>query len=151
MFISHKSNVIQSVHETEWQCRRMVKGLTKTGYWAWLEIVTIDGVSDYSGETGYILPFLGFIIWMGGWLFILYEIFSGEAGKILFKSSNDNLISAFTAMRLIVTVGWAVYPLGYVFGYLTGGFDSSFLNVIYNFADFINKIAFGKIIWVAAK
>jgi len=53
MFISHKSNVIQSVHETEWQCRRMVKGLTKTGYWAWLETVTTDGVSDYSGETGY--------------------------------------------------------------------------------------------------
>jgi len=31
----------------------MVKGLTKTGYWAWLETVTTDGVSDYSGETGY--------------------------------------------------------------------------------------------------
>ena len=53
MFISHKSNVIQSVHETEWQCRRMAKGLEKSEYWAWLETVTTDGVSDYSGETGY--------------------------------------------------------------------------------------------------
>ena len=50
MYISHKSNVIQQVHETEWQCRRMSKGLTKPEYWAWLETVTTDGVPDYSGE-----------------------------------------------------------------------------------------------------
>ena len=53
MFISHKSNVIQQVHESEWQCRRKSKGMTKAEYWAWLESVTTDGVADYSGETGY--------------------------------------------------------------------------------------------------
>ena len=55
MFISHKSNVIQTVHETEWQCRRLVKGLNKSEYWAWLESVTSGDppVVDYSGETGY--------------------------------------------------------------------------------------------------
>ena len=51
---------------------------------------------------------------------------------------------------MIVTVGWAIYPLGYVFGYLTGGIDSTSLNVVYNLADFINKIAFGLVIWAAA-
>ena len=53
MFISHKNNVIQHIHETEWQCRRMSKGMSKPVYWAWLETVTTDGVTDYSGETGY--------------------------------------------------------------------------------------------------
>ena len=53
MYISHKSNVLQQVHETEWQCRRNTKGLSKPEYWAWLETVTTDGVADYSGETGY--------------------------------------------------------------------------------------------------
>ena len=53
MFVSHKSNVIQSIHETEWQCRRLVKGLDKSDYWAWLETVTTDHVPDYSGETDY--------------------------------------------------------------------------------------------------
>ena len=54
MYISHKSNVIQTVHETEWQCRRKVKGLDKPEYWAWLDSVTnAKGVVDYSGETGY--------------------------------------------------------------------------------------------------
>ena len=55
MFISHKSNVIQQVHETEWQCRRKTKGLTKPEYWEWLATITSGDppVVDYSGETGY--------------------------------------------------------------------------------------------------
>ena len=53
MFVSHKSNTIQHIHELEWQCRRMSKGMDKPEYWAWLETVTTDGVTDYSGETGY--------------------------------------------------------------------------------------------------
>jgi len=53
MFISHKSNVLQQFHDLEWECRRMTKGLDKPEYWAWLETVTTDGVSDFSGETSY--------------------------------------------------------------------------------------------------
>ena len=40
MYISHKSNVLQTVHETEWQCRRNSKGMTKPEYWTWLESIT---------------------------------------------------------------------------------------------------------------
>ena len=40
MYISHKSNVIQQVHETEWQCRRKVKGQSKSEYWTWLATIT---------------------------------------------------------------------------------------------------------------
>jgi bacteriorhodopsin len=53
-------------------------------------------------------------------------------------------------MLLIIVVGWAIYPLGYVFGYLMGAVDSSTLNLIYNLADFVNKILFGLVIWKAA-
>ena len=55
MFISHKSNVLQTYHDTEWQCRRLVKGLNKSEYWAWEEPITSGDppVVDYSGETGY--------------------------------------------------------------------------------------------------
>ena len=56
-------------------------------------------------------------------------------------------------MRLIVTIGWAIYPIGYFVGYLMGqdpANSSSALNVIYNFADVLNKIAFGVIIWTVA-
>ena len=55
MFISHKSNVLQSIHETEWQCRRKAKGLSKPEYWTWLATVTSEDENghktyDYSGE-----------------------------------------------------------------------------------------------------
>ena len=107
-------------------------------------------IGGYLGEAGYINSMLGFIVFMAGWIYVLYEIFSGEAGKAAAKSGNKSFSTAFSALRMIVTVGWAIYPLGYIFSNLTGVVDANSLNVIYNFADFINKIAFGLIIWAAA-
>ena len=107
-------------------------------------------VGGYLGEAGFINEMLGFIIGIAGWIYILYEIFSGEAGKSVARSGNKSLVTAFSALRMIVTVGWAIYPLGYVFGYLTGGIDANSLNVIYNLADFVNKIAFVVYIWSCA-
>ena len=83
-------------------------------------------------------------------IYILFEIFSGEAGQLAAKAGNKSMTTAFSAMRIIVTIGWAIYPLGYIFGYLTGGVDANALNIIYNLADFVNKIAFGLVIWAAA-
>jgi bacteriorhodopsin len=119
-------------------------------FWRLLIGSVVMLVGGYLGEAGYINATLGFVIGMAGWFYILYEVFSGEAGKMAAKSGNKALVTAFSAMRMIVTVGWAIYPLGYVFGYLTGGVDANSLNVIYNAADFLNKIAFGLIIWAAA-
>ena len=52
MYISHKSNVLQTIHETEWQCRRKSKGQNKSEYWTWLATITdADGVITYPSET----------------------------------------------------------------------------------------------------
>ena len=107
-------------------------------------------VAGYAGEAGLINAWAGFIVGMAGWLYILYEIFAGEAGKASAEKAPASVQSAFGTMRLIVTVGWAIYPLGYFFGYLTNAADPVTLNVIYNVADVINKIAFVGIIWAAA-
>ena len=40
MYISHKSNVLQTVHETEWQCKRNSKGMSKPEYWTWIASIT---------------------------------------------------------------------------------------------------------------
>ena len=50
-------------------------------------------------------------------------------------------------MRFIVTAGWSIYLLGYVFGRLMGAVDDSSLNLVYNLADFVNKMAFCLAIW----
>ena len=77
----------------------------------------------------------------------------GEAGAMAANGTNVNkhVKTAFSIMRFIVTVGWSIYPLGYVFGYLLGAVNDSVLNLVYNLADFVNKIAFCLAIWVSAK
>ena len=107
-------------------------------------------VGGYAGEIGYINAWAGFIIGMLGWAYILYEIFAGEAGKCQQKKPAASVKSAFSTMRWIVTIGWAIYPLGYFMGYLNGAVSDEALNVIYNIADVWNKIAFGVIIWNVA-
>ncbi len=72
-----------------------------------------------------------------------------QAGKLNASSGNAAAQSTFGTIRLIVTVGWAIYPIGYWLA--TGpGADMANANLIYNLADFINKIAFGLAIYVAA-
>lgn len=110
-------------------------------------------IGGYLGEAGYMNVWLAFIIGMVGWLAILWEIFKGEAGKINAKSAPPSVQTAFNLMRWIVVVGWAIYPVGYFLGYLTGADPKDsmvLLNVTYNIADVVNKIAFGVIIWTAA-
>ena len=127
-----------------------VKKVPTSLFWKLLVASLVMLIGGYLGETGAIQPFVGFIIGMAGWIYILFEIFSGEAGTIAAKSGNRAMTTAFGALRVIVTIGWAIYPLGYVFGYLAGGVDSGMLNLIYNLADFVNKLAFGLVIWAAA-
>ena len=107
-------------------------------------------IGGYLGEAGFINVTVGFVIGMAGWIFILYEIFAGEACKVNAAEAPDSVKTAFNTMKWIVTIGWAIYPIGYFLGYMAGGADANTLNVIYNLADVINKIAFCLAIWAAA-
>ena len=118
-------------------------------FWRLLIGTLVMLIGGYLGEAQIISALLGFIIGMIGWAVIIWEIFRGEASQS--ASSNAAVSSAFNAMRLIVLVGWAIYPLGYVFGLMMGSVDDASLNWIYNLADFINKILFGLIVWNCAQ
>ena len=123
----------------------------RTGlFWQLLIASVVMLLGGYGGETGVLSPAVGFVIGMAGWLYIIYLIFFGEASKVSAESGNAASQMAFYWLRLIVTVGWAIYPLGYFLGYLAGGVDNDSLNIIYNIADLVNKTAFGLAIWYAA-
>ena len=128
----------------------VVRKVSSGIFWRLLIGSLVMVIGGYLGEAEIWPKMLGFVIWIAGWIYVLYEIFSGEAGRSAAKSGNKSFATAFSALRMIVTIGWAVYPLGYVFGTVTGGVDANSLNVIYNLIDFINKIAFGLVIWAAA-
>ena len=105
--------------------------------------------AGFAGEAGLAPAMPAFIVGMAGWLYMIYELYMGE-GKAAVSTASPAVNSAYNAMMMIIVVGWSIYPLGYVAGYLMGAVDASTLNLIYNLADFINKILFGLIIWHVA-
>jgi bacteriorhodopsin len=122
-------------------------------FWRLIGGTTAMLVLGYMGEAGYMGVWPAFIFSMLAWFFVIYEIYAGEAGKMGTTQAPPAVQSAYKTMRAIVVFGWAIYPIGYFAGYLTGGnpADSmSMLNIVYNFADVINKIGFGVIIWNVA-
>jgi len=129
--------------------------ISQGSFWKLLIGTVMMLVFGYTGEA-HLCPggaWVGFAGGMSGWFFILFEIFAGEAGTVAGElgSANKYVQSSFSTMRLIVTAGWSIYPAGYFFGYLMGGVNDCSLNLIYNLADFVNKIAFCLAIWQAAK
>merc|ERR1712232_721919 len=104
----------------------------------------------YMGESGAINAWVGFALGMAGWGFILFDIFMGEAGSVAAGKVSEYVKASFNTMRFIVTVVWSIYPLGYFFGYLLGSVNDDALNLVYNLADFVNKIAFCLAIWQSA-
>jgi len=122
-------------------------------FWRLLIASVVMLVAGYIGEVSAMGDggslWSGFWIGMVAWLYIIWEVFKGEASQISASKGTAASKKAFNALRLIVTVGWAIYPIGYYLGY-TGSADAGTLNIVYNLADFVNKIAFGVVIWAAA-
>ena len=130
---------------------KVVGKVTSGLFWQLLIASIVMLVGGLLGEMGTINEVVGFVIGMIGWLYVVYLIFAGGAAKASSESGNQAVQSAFNSMKLIVLVGWAIYPIGYIIGNMidvTNGTQT--MNIIYNFADLINKTAFGLVIWAAA-
>ena len=129
-----------------------VTAVTSILFWRLLGASLVMLVFGYLGEAGLMDVTVGFIIGMAGWIYIIYEIFAGEAAKLSEGSKNAGGQFAFNTLRYIVTIGWAIYPIGYFLGYMSGSETTDFgtVNIIYNIADLVNKTAFGLAIWVGA-
>ena len=99
----------------------------------------------------------GFIFWYSmllgiiAWLYIIYELFFGEVHKSMEQANNPASTLAISGLKWIVSIGWSIYPIGYFWydGHQSTGI--LYLNLTYKLADFVNKIAFGLVIWAAAR
>ena len=99
-------------------------------------------LARYMGETDLLYPTLGFLIGLILWLYVLGELYFGRMAEINAQSASDPVRLGFFWLRLIVTIGWALYPLSYLIVRLGNGADVAKLMVIYNLADLVNQIAF---------
>ncbi len=120
-------------------------------FWKLLGASLVMLIFGFLGEAQLIDATIGFIIGMAGWIYIIYEVFAGEASKLNSGSNNKGGQFAYNWLKWILTVGWAIYPIGYFVGYIGGGADAGTVNIIYNIADLVNKTAFGLAIWAGAK
>ena len=107
-------------------------------------------VFGYLGEAGIMAAWPAFIIGCLAWFYMIYVLWGGEGAAARDASGNAAVQSAYNTMMYIIIIGWVVYPAGYFLGYLAGGVNEGTLNLVYNLADFINKILFGIVIWAAA-
>jgi len=84
------------------------------------------------------------------YLYIVYEVFFGSVAKLAKGSNNESLNQAMFLLKIFITLGWSVYPIGYMTmdGNLLAGLGN--IDVIYNIADAINKIGFGLVIYYVA-
>merc|ERR1712170_233767 len=125
--------------------------VTSAGFWKLLLGTVFMLVFGYIGETTPGFGWPGFVLGLLGWFFILYEIFAGKSSEASGKCDNKAVADSFSNMRIIVSAGWSIYPLGYFLGFLTGVADQTTLNVVYNVADLVNKICFVLACWSCAK
>ena len=82
---------------------RAIANVSSGIFWRLTVGTLIMLVGGYAGEVGYMNVWLGFVIGMVGWFYILYEIFAGEAGKLSAEQAPESVKSAFSTMRWIVT------------------------------------------------
>ena len=120
-------------------------------FWKLLGASLLMLIFGFLGETGLFDTTLSFIFGVAAWGYIIYEVFLGEASKLNQASANAGGQFAFNTLRIILTAGWFIYPLGYYLGYMGGGTDTGTVNIVYNIADLVNKTAFGLAIWAGAK
>ena len=69
-------------------------------FWRLLIASVVMLVAGYLGEVGAMNVWLAFIIGMAGWIYIIYEIFAGEASKISASDGTPASQRAFNACLL---------------------------------------------------
>jgi bacteriorhodopsin len=127
--------------------------ISPAGFWKLLIGTVLMLAFGYAGESGAMNAWAGFALGMAGWGFILFEVFAGESAAAAGTSNVSAAVKqSYNNMRIIVSVGWAIYPAGYFLGQINNSAGAAqALNVTYNIADFVNKIAFVLACWSCAK
>ena len=110
-------------------------------------------VAGYIGEASILGG--GSVLWgfisTIGYLYIVYEVFAGDVRKLSQSSDSPELKQAMFLLGIFITLGWSIYPIGYMTqadNWLPGLFE---MDIVYNIADAINKIGFGLVVYSVAK
>jgi len=91
------------------------------------------------GDATFFNPTLGALISISFWLYILGEMYFGVMSRVIRKANRPVQIGYFW-MRLLMTVGWAIYPILHFVDKVIGAGQSGGVVVIYSLFDIVNLI-----------
>lgn len=117
--------------------------LTAGLFWRLVVVSVLMVFVRYLGEAQFMHPTLAFLIGLVFWLYLLGEFYFGRMDDVVRNSTGDHLRRGYFWLRLIVTIGWAIYPLGNFLTGFAGIVDDGSLSVAYNISDILNRMAFG--------
>jgi sensory rhodopsin len=115
---------------------RMVKPVPASVFWRAAAAAILMVLSRYMGQAGFFNATLGVLLSIAFWLYILGEMYFGAMSAAAHAGSKPVRLGYFW-IRLIFTIGWAIYPVLYFI-------------VIYTLADFVNLITTSMIVLAVA-
>jgi sensory rhodopsin len=106
-------------------------------------------LSRYLGDAQIFNPTLGVLLSIAFWLYILGEMYFGAMAEVVRKSSRPIRLGYFW-VRLIMTIGWALYPILHFVDVVIGAGHTPSVIVLYTVADLVNLIAISLIVLAVA-
>lgn len=118
-------------------------------FWRMLAAALLMVLARYLGDARIFNPTLGVLLSIAFWLYILGELYFGSMADAVRKSTRPVRIGYFW-IRLIMTIGWAIYPILHFVDVVIGTGHVSSIIVLYTVADLINLIAISMIVLAVA-
>ncbi len=151
---------------------------TEFRYFDWLLTVPLLCVEfyliirPYGAKRGKMIRVIFFAIWMLFWGYVgealdrehsfthglistvgaigmMYEI--GMGIPLVLQQANKNIREGYIAMFAFILIFWNIYPLAYMTipgNLLSGIWDPSIIEVLYNLGDIINKVVFSAVFFL---
>ena len=96
-------------------------------------------LSRYLGDAGFFNATLGALLSIAFWLYILGELYFGAMAEAVRKSSRAVRLGYFW-IRLILTIGWAIYPILHFVDVVVGTGQAPGVVALYTLFDLLNLI-----------
>ena len=108
-------------------------------FWRSVVAALLMVFSRYLGDANIFDPTLGVLLSIAFWLYILGELYFGYMADAVRKASRPIRLGYFW-IRLIMTIGWAIYPILHFVDVVIGAGHGPAIIVLYTIADLVNLI-----------
>ena len=121
---------------------RSVTDVKRGMFWRLLVGTLVWVIAQLLGAYGYMSVTLGFLVGIVGWLYIIGELYMGDAGRKNVSCNNENVQMAFFANRLIITIGFSYYYIEHRIEHPSGSAHTNSLQIFYYVDDIWNEMIF---------